>query len=87
MATAWFRGENLQNQLTIKEVVFTYGPLDSSFPTYMKPKNNLYVDAAEAAFILPTHITFVASSSFAGAQFAGAIGSKLVVDDVKMIYD
>ncbi len=87
LATAWFRGEDLQNQLVIKEVIFTYGSLDSSFPAYMKPKNNLYVDASEAAFILPTHITFVASSSFAGAQFAGAIGSKLVVDDVKMIYD
>lgn len=56
-------------------------------PAYMKPQNNLYVDAAKASFILPTHITFVASSSFAGAQFAGAIGSKLVIDDVKMIYD
>nr|WP_198412585.1 PCMD domain-containing protein [Kaistella antarctica] len=36
---------------------------------------------------MPTRISFVASSSFAGAQFAGAVGSKLVVDDVKMIYD
>lgn len=86
LATAWFRGESLQSQLISKEIVFTYGSLDASFPAYMRPKNNLYVDAAEAAFILPTHITFVASSSFAGAQFAGAVGSKLVLDDVIMVY-
>jgi len=87
LATAWVRTENLQDELKVKEIVFTYGALDSSFPSYMKPKNNLYVSAADAAFVLPTHITFVASSSFAGAKFAGAIGSKLVVDDVIMIYD
>lgn len=87
LATAWIRTENLQNQLTVKEVVFTYGALDSSFPDYMKPANNQYVSAANAGFVLPTHITFVASSSFAGAKFAGAVGSKLVVDDVKMIYN
>lgn len=87
LATAWFRSEDLQEDLFTLEIPFIYGPLDGSFPEYMKPGNNVYVDAEEANFILPTHITFVASSSFGGASFAGAIGSKLVVDDVEMVYE
>lgn len=86
LATAWFRGKEAQTALTTKEINFTYGKLDSTFPDYMKPANGLYVSAAEADFILPTHITFVASSSFDGAKFAGAVGSKLVVDDIVLVY-
>ncbi len=87
LATAWFRSEDLQPDLITKEIIFTYGALDASFPDYMKPENNQYVDAASAEYILPTHITFVASSSFGGAEFAGAIGSLLVVDDIEMVYE
>ncbi len=86
LATAWFRSEDVQDALKTKDINFTYGVLDSSFTAYMKPSNNLYVSAEEAIYILPTHITFVASSSFDGAKFAGAVGSKLVVDDVKLLY-
>ena len=41
----------------------------------MQPENRLFVASDEVEFILPTHITFVASSSFDGANFAGAVGS------------
>lgn len=87
LATAWFRSSDVATELTEKEVTFTYGELDGSFPDYMKPTDHEYVSADSASFFLPTHITFVASSSFDGANFAGAIGSTLVVDDVEMVYD
>ncbi len=87
LATAWFRSGDVQTELKDLELDFTYGALDGSFPDYMKPENGLYVSADSAKFVLPTHLTFVASSSFAGAQFAGAIGSELVVDDVVLIYE
>ena len=69
------------------EIPFTYGELDNTYPDYMRPPDNNYVSADSAAFALPTHITFVASSSFDGAFFAGAVGSVLVVDDVEMVYE
>lgn len=87
LGTAWFRSDDLQNGLITIEIPFNYGELDASFPTYMQPGNGLYVDADQVPFILPTHITFVASSSFDGANFAGAVGSKLVVDDIELIYE
>jgi len=87
LATAWFRSDDLQPDLSTMEIEFAYGPLDESFPDYMKPENNLYVDAATAAYILPTHISFVAASSFDGDKFAGAIGSLLVLDDIEMVYE
>ena len=52
----------------------------------MKPIDHGFVSADSASFVLPTHITFVASSSFDGANFAGAIGSVLIIDDVEMVY-
>ncbi|WP_310993688.1 PCMD domain-containing protein [Aequorivita marina] len=87
LATAWFRSDTSQPDLSTMEIEFTYGPLDASFPDYMKPENNLYVDAETAAYILPTHISFVSASSFDGDKFAGAIGSLLVVDDIEMVYE
>jgi len=87
LATAWFRSSEDQAELVTKEVDFTYGELDSTFPDYMKPTDHGYVSADSAAFVLPTHITFVASSSFDGANFAGAIGSTLIADNVEMVYE
>ena len=87
LATAWFRSGDLQEDFTTENINFTYGELDNSFPDYMRPENGLYVSADSASFVLPTHITFVASSSFDGANFAGAIDSELVVDDIEMIYE
>ncbi|MCX2743826.1 PCMD domain-containing protein [Mangrovivirga sp. M17] len=87
LATAWFRsGDPLEN-LVEKEVLFTYGELDNSFPDYMKPTDHGYVSMDSVEFVLPTHITFVASSSFGGAEFAGAIGSTLIIDDIEMVYE
>lgn len=86
LATVWLRSGEEQSDLVTVTLDFVYGELDNSFPDYMKPKNQNYVSQDSAAFILPTHITFVASSSFAGAEFAGAIGSELILDDVVMIY-
>ena len=87
LATAWFRSEDKVDSQTTIEVPFTYGELDGSFPDYMKPDNMLYTGQDSAKFVLPTHITFVASSSFDGANFAGAVGSTLILDDVVMIYE
>ena len=87
LATAWFRSSDDQPELATMELSFTYGELDGSFPDYMKPTDHGYVSGDSATFVLPTHITFVASSSFDGANFAGAIGSTLIVDDVEMVYE
>lgn len=87
LATAWFRSDAQQPEMTSKEVDFVYGPLDNSYPDYMKKEGTVFVPADSASFMLPTHITFVGSSSFDGANFAGAIGSILMVDDIEMVYD
>ncbi|GGZ84209.1 PCMD domain-containing protein [Algibacter mikhailovii] len=87
LATAWFRNEEVQNELTTKELEFTYGALDDSFPDYMKPIEGRYVSKDSASFVLPTHVTFVGSSSYDGANFAGAIGSLLIIDDVEFVYE
>ena len=85
LATAWFRSSDATNGITNQQLDFTYGPLDSSFPEYMKDAN--FVSADSAANILPTHLTFVATSSYNGANFAGAVGSTLELDNVIMIYE
>lgn len=87
LATAWFRSDVQKDEFTAVEIPFTYGELDDSFPNYMKPVNDRYVSKDSASFVSPTHITFVASSSYDGANFAGAIGSTLVIDDVEMVYE
>lgn len=87
LATAWFRSSDDQSELITQEVEFNYGELDASFPNYMKPTDHGYVSPDSASFVLPTHITFVASSSYDGANFAGAIGSTLIVDDIEMVYE
>ncbi|WP_340112715.1 PCMD domain-containing protein [Maribellus mangrovi] len=87
LGTAWFRSDANQPDLVEKEVEFVYGPLDDSYPEYMREEDVDFVAADSAAYMLPTHITFVASSSYAGAVFAGAVGSELIIDDVEMIYE
>ncbi len=86
LAAAWFRDGDIQESLSEKELDFYYGELDPSMPDYMFPENGQFVSSDSASFMLPTHITFVASSSYDGANFAGAIGSVLIVDDVELIY-
>ena len=86
LATAWFRSGTTQSTTAMQEIDFVYGELDSSYPTYMYPPSGGYVSADSAKFILPSHITIVATSSFDGANFAGAIGSVLLIDDVALVY-
>lgn len=86
LATAWFRNEAKVDNLTDYQLDFTYGELPASAPDYSKPSDGNYVSADSASYVLPTHLTFVASSSFDGANFAGAIGSVLIVDDLELVY-
>lgn len=87
LGTAWFRSDENQPDLVTKEIEVVYGPLDDSYPEYMRAEGVDFVAADSAAYMLPTHISFVASSSYAGAVFAGAVGSELIIDDVEMVYD
>jgi len=86
LATVWFRSSDAQSELKSLELPVIYGALDNSYPDYMKPPSNTYVSADSAFFVLHTHITFVASSSYDGAKFSGAIGSTLIIDDIEMLY-
>ena len=86
LATAWFRSDQVQEGFARLTVNFTYGELDNSFPDFMKPPDGKYVSPDSASFILPSHITFVASSSYNGDNFAGAVGSTLLVDNLQLIY-
>ena len=87
LGTAWFRSDTNQPELVTKEIEVFYGPLDNSYPDYMRGDDVDFVPADSAAYMLPTHLVFVASSSFDGANFAGAVGSELIIDDVEMVYD
>lgn len=87
LGTAWFRSDAHQPDMVTKEMEVVYGPLDNSYPDYMRGEDVDFVAADSAAYMLPTHISFVASSSYAGAVFAGAVGSELIIDDVEMVYE
>ncbi|WP_215224960.1 PCMD domain-containing protein [Echinicola shivajiensis] len=87
LATAWFRSGEEVSDLTTMEVDFYYGQLDPGFPEYLFPVDQEFVSEDSAQYILPTYITFVASSSFDGVNFAGAVDSELILDDVEMVYE
>ncbi|MDX2443057.1 MAG: PCMD domain-containing protein [Bacteroidales bacterium] len=86
LATAWFRSSDTIEDLTDLQMDFAYGPLDDSYPDYMRAPGTNFVSADSASFVLPTHITFVATSSFCGANFSGAIGSVLNIDELEFVY-
>ncbi len=86
LATAWFRSGETVETLESVTIEFVYGVLDNSYPDSIKPPDGSYVTGDSLDFILPTHITFVASSSFDGARFAGAVGSLLIIDDLELQY-
>lgn len=87
LATGWFRSDETVENLTQLQIDLTYGELPADAPDYAKPPDGQYVRADSAEFILPTHLTFVATSSFDGANFTGAIGSLLIIDDLELIYN
>lgn len=87
LATAWFRSDEKVESLTQLIVSLTYGELPADAPDYAKPPDGKYVRADSAEFVLPTHLTFVATSSFDGANFAGAVGSTLIIDDLELKYE
>ncbi len=86
LATGWFRSGEEKSEMTDLEVPLVYGPLDSSFPSELLPVDG-FVPADSLEFALPTHLSFLATSSFEGASFAGAVGSELVIDDLELIYE
>lgn len=86
-ATAWFRSDEKDESLTQLQFPLTYGELPADAPDYSKPPNGQYVRTDSAEFILPTHLNFVATSSFNGANFAGAVGRTLIIDDLELIYE
>lgn len=87
LATAWFRSEDTIEDITQLQIPLTYGELPADAPDYTKPPDGQYVRADSAEFILPTHLTFVTTSSFDGAKFAGAVGSLLIIDNLELIYE
>jgi len=86
LATGWYRNDNSIPDVSSIRVDLIYGELPADAPEYSKPADGQYVRADSATFVLPTHLTLVATSSFAGAQFAGAVGSELIIDDLELIY-
>ena len=77
-ATGWFRSGEEVDQMAQLRVDLTYGPLDSTFPDELQPEDG-FVSIDSVEFILPTHLSFLATSSFEGAEFAGAVGSTLII--------
>lgn len=87
LATAWFKSDELTEEWTEGVIEFIYGTLDSSYPSYLMPDGNNFVDEATIDYALPTHITIVASSSFDGVNFTGAVDSEFILDDLVMVYE
>ena len=85
LATGWFRSGDKVEDMTGKQVDLIYGALDSSFPEELLPEDG-YVSSDSVDFILPTHISFLATSSYQGDKFAGAVGSTLIIDDLELVY-
>ena len=86
LATGWFRSGAEIDEMALKQVNLVYGELDSSFPEELLPEDG-YVSEESVHYVLPTHISFLATSSFEGDKFAGAVGSTLVLDDLELIYE
>ena len=85
VGTAWFRSGTSVLEWTRQNVPIKYGPLEASDPwyTYAQPlEGEVWGDGSEAV----THITILATSSFEGDFFKGAIGSTLELDDIELVY-
>lgn len=85
VATAWFRSGNNVASWTRETVPIKYGPLAASDPWfgYAQPQpGEIWGDGTETV----THITVLATSSFEGDFFKGAIGSTLSFDNIVLGY-
>lgn len=86
LATGWFRSGEQNIDMTPIKVDLIYGILDKTFPEELLPEDG-YVPEDSVDFALPTHISFLATSSFEGDKFAGAVGSTLIIDDLELLYE
>ena len=85
VGTAWFRSGETVTEWTTQTVEIKYGPLDASDPwfDYAQPTGDeVWGDGTENV----THITVLATSSFEGDFFKGAIGSTLELDEIELGY-
>lgn len=83
IATAWFRsGEVVSEAFERIEMELVYGELSPDTPDYLKPANGMYGDPGDEV----SHLIFVATSSYAGANLEGGIGSILVIDNLQLNY-
>ena len=85
IGTAWFRSSETVTEWTSQNIQIKFGPLDASDPwfDYAQPREGeVWGDGSEPI----THLTFLATSSFEGDFFKGAIGSTLELDDIELGY-
>lgn len=85
VGTAWFRSGEAVSDWSSEIIPIKYGPLDSSDPwfEYAQPRDEeIWGDGSEPI----THVTFLATSSFEGDFFKGAIGSTLELDEIELGY-
>ena len=85
VGTAWFRNGLSVLEWSRENVAIKYGPLVASDPWYayaQPPQGQVWGDGTETV----THITILATSSFEGDFFKGAIGSTLELDDIELLY-
>lgn len=85
VATAWFRSGDPTTGWTRANIPIKYGELDPSDPwfSYAQPQpDELWGDGTESV----THISILATSSFEGDFFNGAIGSILELDNIILEY-
>jgi len=85
VGTAWFRSGEAVTEWSDAIIPIKYGPLDSSDPwfEYAQPRDDeIWGDGSEPI----THVTFLATSSFEGDFFKGAIGSTLELDEIELGY-
>lgn len=85
VATAWFRSGDATTGWIRANIPIKYGELDPSDPwfSYAQPQpDEVWGDGTEPV----THISILATSSFEGDFFNGAIGSTLELDNVSLGY-
>ncbi len=85
VGTAWFRSGTAVLEWSKENVAIKYGPLEAFDPwyAYAQPaQGEAWGDGTETV----THITILATSSFEGDFFNGAIGSTLELDDIELVY-